>query len=46
MVCDCGTPWTFLLPFFGVSFMWDKVVLHPYNLYSVCNAYVISRLMY
>ena len=26
----------------GASFMWDEVVLQPYNLYSVCNAYVMS----
>ena len=30
----------------GASFMWNEVVLHPYNLYSVCNAYVISRLLH
>ena len=29
----------------GASFMWDEVVLHPYKLYSVCNAYAISRLL-
>ena len=26
-VCDCGTPWTFLLPFFGYDFIYGKLLL-------------------
>ena len=27
MVCDCGTPWTFLLPFLQVTIAWKEVTV-------------------
>ena len=36
-VCDCGTPWTFLLPFFiviGIITVFDELTIHPSTIES------------
>ena len=49
-VCDCGTPWTFLLPFFPTLYWLPKLHKRPYKARliansSSCTTNVLSKLL-